>query len=272
MVNLLAMDFCRIIKDKLFWITAIIGGVFALITPLLYAALFHWIDQESMGKMLIGIAVDAKSQFFTAFHFGDNFGLVAPVLLAIVLCKDFSYGTVRNKIIGGYSRTKIYLSMLITCYVSLFTLMLCHALLTLGCSLLFFPYQEGGFDASALIYLLGSVGLQALCYLFVSALVCWLCIAMKNVGLTIVVYIAITFLLTLIVSAIQLAVAAVPNQTLADVLMVINQINPFYQVGVIGQGETYTLEQLLYGVLSPVVAFGLFLACGAHAFKKKDIC
>ncbi len=269
MINLLVTDFRRVCKDKLFWITVIIGGVFALITPLLYAALFRGLDQDLIEMM--GVTVNAKSQFFTAFHFGDNFGLVAPVLLAIVLCKDFSYGTVRNKIIGGHSRTNIFLSMFITCGVTLFLLMLCHALLTLGCSLLFFPYQEGGFGWRDFGYLMASLGLEVLCYLFITSLVCLLCVTMKNVGLTIVVYIAVAFMMALIVSVIQIALVVIPNETLVKVLEIVNQINPFYQVGVIGQGNTYELKEILYAVLAPVLSAAGMVVMGLLYFKKKDI-
>lgn len=269
MGNLLATDFRRVFKDKLFWITAILGVVFALITPLLYAVLFHGLDQEMM--TLMGVTVDAKSQFFTAFHFGDNFGLVAPVLMAIVICKDFSYGTVRNKIIGGYSRASIFGAMFITCGATVFLLMLCHALLSLGCSLLFFPYQQGDFTIGDFGYLVTSLGLELLCYLFVTALVCCLCVTMKNVGLTVVVYVAVAFLMTLLVSVLQIASALVENETLSKIVEFLCQFNVYYQVGQIGSSDTYTAKQIISVVLSSVVPAVALGGLGLFCFRKKDL-
>ena len=108
MRELLITDLRRIIKDKLFLVACILGVVFAASTPLLYKGLSLLIGVDNE---LIGSFANAKSIFFSSFVLGSNFGFVLPILLAIVLCKDFSHGTVRNKIICGKSRTKIFLAM-----------------------------------------------------------------------------------------------------------------------------------------------------------------
>ena len=88
MLNLLKNDLLRILKDKLFLIACIIAGAFALVNPLLYKVLFSSLEIESGG--LIG-TVNAKSLFFSAFMPWDNMGLILPVLIAIVICKDYSH-------------------------------------------------------------------------------------------------------------------------------------------------------------------------------------
>ena len=96
MLNLLKTDLKRVLKDKLFIILCIIAGVFSLITPLLYKGLYVLMGGDDFLGMF-----SAKGLFFRSFVPGDNLGLIAPVLVAIALCKDFSHGTVRNKIISG---------------------------------------------------------------------------------------------------------------------------------------------------------------------------
>ena len=125
MFNLLKTDFKRILCDKLFLVLCIIGGAFAVFTPLLYKVLFSLIEAEEF----LNMTVNAKSLFFTAFSPSDNFGLILPILLAIILCKDFSHGTVRNKLICGYSRKKVFLSMYIACATTICVLILCYALI-----------------------------------------------------------------------------------------------------------------------------------------------
>lgn len=272
MTNLLAVDFKRVRKDKLFFVMCLLAGIFALITPLLYALMLG--DMEDALEM-IGMSVNAKSQFFASFSLGNNFGLVAPVLLAIILCKDFNHGTIRNKIISGKTRTSIVLSMFTVCFVTLFGIVLLHALLTLGVSLIFFPYQSTPFDMASLGYFLLSLALELLLYLFLAALVTWLCTVMKNVGLVIVGYIAIIMVLTIFTTILQ-AVGMVlsfeeGNETALKVIEFFQSINVFNFATVIGAGEKYETVQLLKCILVPLLGTGALMGWSLLKFKRKDL-
>ena len=118
MLELLKVDFKRVLRDKLFLVVCILSGVFALTTPLLYLLIFKLAGAGDLEELaLLGVSVNGKSQFFDFFSLANNLGLIAPVLLAVALCKDFSHGTIRNKIICGKSRTKIYFSLFCTCAI-----------------------------------------------------------------------------------------------------------------------------------------------------------
>ena len=168
MRNLLKTDIQRVLKDRLFMILCIIAGAFALVGPLLYKLLFNALEVEEMLGML-GMSVNGKSLFFNAFKPGDNFGLVAPILLAVILCKDFSHGTIRNKIICGKSRTSIFFSLFSTALIFICGIMLAHALITLAIALLFFEYQEAAFTWKDFGYLILSVGFEMLVFSFIAA-------------------------------------------------------------------------------------------------------
>ena len=273
MLNLLKTDLKRVVKDKLFMVAGIIGAVFAVITPLLYWALFQDFDREDAA--LLGVAIDGKGIFFGSFSTGNNFGLIVPVLLAIILCKDASHGTVRNKIISGKTRTQIYFSMYVTCVIVLFGMVLLHALVSMGFSLLFFPYQDGGVALSDLWYFLGSVGLQLLVYLFMAALICRLCVASRNVGLVIVKYVAIVFAITMVASILMISIEILkydPDQEkLVKFLEVVQNVNIFNFSAVIGGGDSYTAEQLWYLICSPAAFTALLIFLGCRKMNKKDI-
>ena len=146
MLNLLKADLKRAVKDKLFFVLLIIAGVFALTTPLINRALFLLIDIEGEeGIEMLGLEINAKTIFFSSFSPSNNFGLILPIMVAIILCKDFSQGTMRNKIICGNSRASIYFSLLATCIILMCAFILAQAVVTLLVSLLFFDYQAGGF-------------------------------------------------------------------------------------------------------------------------------
>ena len=113
MKNLLKAEFKRVFMDKLLIVMGILAVAFAAVTPLLYALLFS--EMGMADEPMLASFISSKAQFFGSFSLGNNLGLIAPVLLAIALCKDFSFGTIRNKVIAGKSRTAIFLSLFITC-------------------------------------------------------------------------------------------------------------------------------------------------------------
>lgn len=273
MRGLLKADFKRVFQDKLLLIMGILAVVFSLITPLLYALL---LTGDSGGIMeLIAGDTYAKNQFFASFSVGNNVGLIAPVLLSIALCKDFSYGTVRNKIIAGKSRSAIFMSLFITCSVIFVGVMLLHGFVTLGVGLIFFDYQPAAFTVSDFWYFLQSLALDILTLLFVSAMLSWLCACMKNVGLVIVFYIAFSFGLTLASSIIQMVLFYMENaggkESTISILRFVDRINVASAVTYIGTGAKYTCKDLVYLILPSTVGILGFLGLGLRKFNKKDL-
>lgn len=277
MFKLYKTDMRRVLKDKLFLVVCILGVVFSAITPLLYKFI---ISAGGLGDEMALLPefysmFSAKSMFFEAFLPGSNFGLIMPVLISIVLCKDFSFGTVRNKIICGCSRTKIFLSLFFTSATVICLTMLVHALLTLGIGLIFFDYQTDPIIAADILYLITSTAMEMLVYICVAALVAFLCAAMKNVGLVIVMYVAVNFIFTIIDSILLIGVQIMqvdsPDSVLYKVMEFARKINIFSSSSIIGSGTEYTLSETLYCILPPAIFTALLIALGTMIFRKKDI-
>ena len=273
MRELIQADLKRVIKDKLLLVLAILAVVFALITPLTFALVFSVIDVSE--EPMLSELVSAKGMFFQSFSMTNNMGFIAPVLLAIVLYKDFSYGTVRNKIISGKSRSQIFLSTFIVCSLVLVCLIMLSAFITLGVSLIFFDYQEGAFAAADLGYFFASLGFELLVLLFMSALLSLLCTCSKNLGIAIVLYLAFTFALTLVGSFTQVigAVAQtfVESELLTKVINVIDRLNVGMSTSYIGTGDSYSLSDVLYLTLPALSGIAAFLGLGLVSFNKKDL-
>lgn len=273
MTELFRADLKRVVKDKLLIVMGILAVVFALITPLLYAAIFSM--DGLLSDPMFASLVSAKSQFFQSFSMTNNLGLIAPVLLAIVLCKDFSFGTVRNKIIAGKSRVSIYLSLFAVCALVLGAVMLLSAFLSLGVSLIFFNYQPGPFTWADFGYFMASLGFQLLVLLFMAALLSLLCGCTKNVGTAIVLYVAITFLLVLVGSIVQVVYSMLQligeNEQLVEVLLVIDRLNVGRSISYIGTGTSYTWEDVWYLLLPPLVGILGFTGIGILRFRRKDL-
>ncbi len=273
MKGLLKADFRRVLKDKLLLVIGILAVVFAALTPLLYAIIFTGADIFA-DDMLIGI-VSGKSQFFGSFSMGNNLGLIAPVLLGIALCKDFSFGTVRNKVIAGKSRSAIFLSLFITCSTVLISVMLLHAFLTLGISLVFFDYQPTPFTVADFWYFMESLAFELLVLLFIGALLSCLCVWMKNVGLVIVLYIAVSFILVMAGSITQVVISLLEvtdsNEKFLAVLRFLDRVNVGNAVAYIGVGAEYSLKDVLYLTIPSLAGIGAFLGLGLWKFNNKDL-
>ena len=276
MNKLLKIDFHRVFKDKLFLVACILAVAFAIITPALYLVLWSTMgDMDAITKELLAGYVNAKGQFFSAFSFGNNLGVIAPLLIGIILFKDNSFGTVRNKIISGYSRLSIGVSNFIVCFTTLFGLMLVHALMTLGFCLPFFDYQSTPFTTADFWYLLESLFFQMLVYLFVSVFVSCLCTTKKNVGIMIVLYIAVVFGFSMIAGILQvilLFIEEMPDMgKLVKVLDFFQRINIFNSSAMIGIGTEYSAKDVWYYVLTPIVSsIGVF-GWSLWRFSKKDL-
>lgn len=276
MTRLIKSDFRKFFQDKLFIVVCILAVVFAVITPLLYLMLFSVADEvDPMTQELLSGYVTAKGQFFGGFSFGNNLGLIAPLLIGIVFFKDFSYGTIRNKIISGHSRRSIFLSIFIVCTTMLFAIVLAHSLLTLGISLPFFDYQSTPFVMHDFWYLLESLLFEFLVYIFVGALVSWLCATMKNLGMVIVMYIAVVFGLSMIAGILQgitMVLSMEPSMAkVVDVIDILQRINIFNSSATIGMGTEYTTKDVLYYVLTPVLCSAALLGHGMWKFERKDL-
>lgn len=276
MTRLIKSDFKKFFHDKLFIVVCILAVVFAVTTPLLYALIFSFAeDIDPFTQEMLSGYVTAKGQFFGAFSFGNNLGLIAPLLIGIVFFKDFSYGTIRNKIISGHSRRSIFLSIFITCTTVLFGIVLAHSLLTLGVSLPFFDYQTTPFAMQDFLYLLESLLFEFLVYIFIGAFVSWLCVTMKNIGTVIVLYIAVVFGCTMIAGILQgvtMVLSLYSDMTkIVDVLDFFQRINVFNLSATIGLGTKYSVTDACYYVITPIFYTAALLGLGMWSFEKKDI-
>ena len=273
MNELIKADLKRVLKDKLMRVLIILAVVFAVITPISSAIILSVVDVSS--DPMIAALLSAKGLFFQSFSMTNNLGFIAPILLAIVLCKDFSYGTVRNKIIAGKKRSSIFLSMFIVCALVLTSVIMLSALLSLGTSLIFFDYQDTPFTLADFGYFMASLGLELLVLLFMSALLSLLCACSKNVGIAIVLYVAVTFVLMIFGTVTQLGSMLLEGveggKLIADIMKVLDRINMAMATSYIGSGSSYTLSDVLYLTLSPIISVSAFITLGIFAFNKKEL-
>lgn len=263
MRDLIVTDLKRIIKDKLFLISVIIAAAFALFNPLLYKVMFSAIEMEDM----LGAVVSTESLYTSSFALGNNLGLIAPIFITIILAKDFSYGTVRNKLISGKSRDAVYLSMFISGSIVMCGVMLFHGLLTLFISLALF----GAVEVSSILTLILSTLFAMLLCIAVGAIISFFIATMKNAGLAVVLYFAVNFFFSIVGSITSIALSFTEEGAAGyGVLEFFNNVNIFISP-ILVSGAEYGIVEVLYSTLPPLVITAAFLAFGMLIFKKKNL-
>lgn len=146
---LLKAFFYKISKDITFRITLIIGGGVAILSVLLFFLLDQLIDLEGV-KLLTG-----HGMLVTAFSPAQNYGIAIPINVVSFIVLEFTQGTIRNKIIAGHSKFKIYASL----YISGLILAASLLFIYVG-TLTLFGTIFGGFDVNVAT-MLGSSGIGA---------------------------------------------------------------------------------------------------------------
>lgn len=276
MKDLISVDFKRVLRDKLFLVVCIISGAMALFTPLLNFLIFKAISAVEAGEILsiTDNTLTARSLFFSSFAPASNVGLILPLFLGIILCKDFSQGTVRGKIVCGKSRRAIFLSTFTVCFTVMTVVIFAHALLTLLVSVCLFPFQRTPFAASDVGYILLSLLLVLILYLFMAAFVSFLCATMRATGLVIVLYLAVTMFMSIVSSILLMGRAAFQGASkgaAASVIRFLERVNVFGYGSFLGQGTEYGTVDLLFYLFTPtLLAVGLLLL-GMRSFARKDL-
>ncbi len=281
MVNLIKTDFKRIFKDKLFLILCIVGAGLAVFSALLYFGLDFLVkdlatDLGEETTQVLGLGVTAKSICFASFSPMSDFGLIMPIFMGIIISKEFSHGTIRNKIISGCSRTKTYFSLFITSTITICVLMVAYCLLLLGLCSIFLDYSYEPFNSNELLYLLVSFTFSILNYVLVSAVICFGTIGLQKLGIGFVIHFVAGFLLLIVATALGTYVEMIrfepEMKVIVYILDFINHLNIYYNITyIIGADTYYTASEVAYCLLTPTVFAAGFTVLGWIIFRKKDI-
>ncbi|MGM9970308.1 MAG: hypothetical protein ACI35S_07940 [Anaeroplasma sp.] len=267
MLNLLKSDLKKIIKDKLFIAAIIVGICLAIFVPI--SNIFTEIVYNEIG---IEMEVNARDILFASMNPCNNFGFLIAIFMAVLLSKDFSYGTIRNKIISGNSRTKIFLSLFLSTTIVMCGLVLGQSLLSFAISLVFFDYYQIAFSISEFGYLVASIVFMLLIYVFISAFLTFFCVGLKKLSLGIVFFIVMIFAL-MIIGSITISLLMVDlspaGETIVNIINYCNVINlvSYY----IGADTAYLLEEVIACILTPLGFGSLYILLGLKIFNKTDI-
>lgn len=304
MARLMRAFFYKLSKDITFRITLIIGAGIAVFMTGLYLILQNALGDELEGvKMLSG-----QTMLISSFSPVQNFGLAIPINLISFIYLEFSQGTIRNKIIAGHSKAKIYTSLYLSGLVFAFALLLVYIGLCTGLGTIF-----GGFDPNGYAMAGTSIGgkisgeflikfsvLAVFSYVSIVSFTIFVVTTFRNMGPSIPVVILALFacyflamILSVAVSTVEMTMASEMQiamqegreidltemegalKTFKDINNVLKVVDPLYGISVVESNEAgvATVDNLSFfgGIGSNLVFAGLFFGFGCLEFSKRDV-
>lgn len=260
MGNLFKAYLFKLRKDLAFRITLIIGGGLAILMTLLFL-LIEKITGEAMlnGQMMLIMSLSPV----------QNFGIAIPVNLITFTVLEFSQGTIRNKIIAGYSKGQIYISIFLTGLVFTLTLASVYALLCFGLGSVF-----GGFDPHGAIagastlapyYIPKIIAVAVLCYVSITSFTIFFATLFRSIGPTIPVVIVGLMFAYLVGTLLG---SLFNNETIVWILRI---ADPLYAMSVSELGGALADETFVSALICNAVYTLLFFGLGLLIFRKRDI-
>jgi hypothetical protein len=151
MKRLFALEFARLSKQTSTWviftIIFLLGGFNVLLARLTAYPNFE-------GELVFFL--NARFILESSFQLGQVQVLLIGVLTSLFIATDISQGTIRNKIIAGYSKFEIYLvQMVMSTVIATIGLLLFHALPSIFSPVITFPItqDDGGSFANFFIHM-----------------------------------------------------------------------------------------------------------------------
>ena len=267
----------KIKRDLTFRITLFIGIGLAIFMTLLFVLL----EQITKTKMLSG-----ELMLVTSLNPAQNFGLAIPVNLITFTVLEFNQGSIRNKIIAGHSKAKVYTSLFLNGLIFAFSLIIVYSLLCFALGSLIGGVEGGGMAMSLVgasyakeyIYKIIIVGIFT--YLSITSFTIFFSTLFRSIGPAIpVVIVTIVFL-----SLVGTLVGTLGGSE--ELVWILRIIDPLYGLGaaevasstsivdgveVVTYYQDLTIETFVSSIISNLVYTALFFVLGISIFKKRDI-
>jgi len=124
MAKLIRLEFARLLKDKMILAVLIIIAVIAIVNWAFVAGIdAEWMEPEYRDMIL-------RDTISSSFQLSSTPYIIVALGTIVFIAKDINHGTIRNKLIAGYSKLEIYFSTLLTAAVfTLVGMLLFHGIL-----------------------------------------------------------------------------------------------------------------------------------------------
>ena len=258
MGNLLKADLFRVIRTKIVYISLIV----AVGLPLFMASVFLLTGMTESEGIEVTKIIYGNMLFTGSFSSLLSFSYIFAIFPVIVIMMDFGNGTIRNKIIHGYTRHQIFAAHFIVSLLYVLVLTVLYAGTTTACSFLMF--KVGEFDAASVVYyfIIGLVGA-----LISASISCSMALSFANAG-----SILLTVVGRLLFDNLYLIALLIFSENGMEDSQVTKHVLSFFPCYVTSQISSTIIEpvmviEALCGIL---ILSGAFYALGTFVFNKKD--
>ncbi len=265
MKQLLSSEFYRLKKNKGVFATLIVALTLSILSPLFMTLMIHFIDKSiNIGNF----EVYGIDEFCTILSGSSFLSFLLFFTTTSYSCDDFKYGTIRNKIIIGYNRRKVYLAKLIINIFIGVVIQTIYAILSLLFFSLFLKFDKDNILSLAefgniLNLLLTSILIQITTYSLLTAL----SLNIKKSNKTIIFFVVTLIGISAVDEVLQITFIELE---LYKVLELLTDINPTNQLNYIAYNELHTDLIILIIVTNIIYTVGISLI-GMNSFNNKEL-
>lgn len=245
MINILKAEFNKLLKGKVIYILMIS----IIVIPLFSAGLYKIASFLDGGDMIVDL-LSSFEMFKQSFNPVNNFGLLLLIMIIVISSSDFSNNTVRNKIVGGFNKTEIYLSSLIQSFILVFVFMTLYALFTVLFLGLLIGFSNNIFKDYLLVYLINMSSI-----ITIYSIINMLLFVFKSFGKTLGIALAFIFSTLIIYSIFMFTMSLNTNKTLVTIIPF---INVFYS-NLFSTGRTISIVIVNIGYTIATTLLGIHL-------------
>ena len=274
MLRIMYASLYKLFRDTTFKVTLIVGISLAILTNLLYFAVSKIADID-LGSMLFS----GETALINSLNPTSNFGLMVPVNLVVFTIGEFTYGTIRNKIIAGHKKSSIYLSLLAIGFVFTTVLMVAYCFLSWAFGSLLGGVHAKGVSGETIGYII-LYGFFS--YIFIMTVSVFVGSLIRSIGGSLPIIIILLLFLGLVPTIINISAAFGGSEgSLIDYLpaRIAMWIDPLFMLGLysstvmsmlITTGDNVT-EMIVAGIVVPVYWSVIFGVLGLKLFQYRDI-
>jgi len=286
MLRLFKAFLFKISKDLTFRITLIIGAGLAVLMTAIYAGIQYGLfEADASDPTETAKFISGQGMFINSMSPVQNYGLAIPINLITFICLEFSQGTIRNKIIAGHSKFKIYTSLFLGGLIFAFALLAVYLLICTALGSIFggfnlndLVYSGMGFSKFTLSFLIRKAIICVLTYITIVSFVVFISTTFRNVGPCIPLVMIPMMILYVASTIIPLMVSFEEGKIdwMEDLLRIFNPLHALSSNEVKAIDE-YTSESIvsnftfIAGIVNNLVYTALFFVFGSILFKKRDV-
>ena len=295
MTNLFKAFFFKVKKDISVRITLFIGLGFAILIPTILFLIdlgISFLDGD--GGSIEHMLCTGQSLLISSFSPTQNFGIAIPINLITFTVAEFTSGTIRNKIISGYSKIKAYVGLYLTGLVYTLALISAYVLCTfgLGCA-------YGGFNPKGQFFSIASMGygdigpnfiwqfviIALFAYVMIASLTIFFATLFRHIGPSIPVVIilllgfvglaSIAATLNLFATMMDGEDAGMEVQIMKAAYQFLRVVNPLHALMNYDTNEAgaliYKTDTFIISIVNNILWSGAFFGFGLLIFHKRDI-